>query len=114
MGTRFPSVEHAYQAAKFPKERHAELLVKTSSEVKKLGYKVTLPHDWEDIKFGIMQQLVAQKFDNDMDLNRRLFDTGTKYLEERNDWKDKYWGTNEQGVGENNLGKILMEIRAKI
>ena len=33
------------------------------------------------------------------------------HLEERNSWHDGFWGTDVNGVGENNLGKILMEIR---
>jgi predicted NAD-dependent protein-ADP-ribosyltransferase YbiA (DUF1768 family) len=37
-------------------------------------------------------------------------------MEETNWWGDKFWGVHrtslsEQGVGENNLGKLLMDIR---
>jgi predicted NAD-dependent protein-ADP-ribosyltransferase YbiA (DUF1768 family) len=35
-------------------------------------------------------------------------------LEERNSWGDSYWGTDINGVGENNLGKILMDIRSEL
>ena len=44
-------------------------------------------------------------------LARMLIDTGYKHLEERNDWGDVWWGTNEKGIGENNLGQILMNVR---
>jgi predicted NAD-dependent protein-ADP-ribosyltransferase YbiA (DUF1768 family) len=35
-------------------------------------------------------------------------------LEERNAWGDTDWGTDINGVGENNLGKILMKVREKL
>ena len=42
-----------------------------------------------------------------------LLDTGDKFIEETNWWKDQFWGV-YNGVGENNLGKILMRIREEI
>lgn len=114
MGTVFPSVEHAYQAAKCPKSEHSYMASVTAGQVKKLGKKASLPHNWDSMKYQLMEALVSEKFNTDMVLRGKLFDTEYKHLEERNSWGDVYWGTNEQGVGQNNLGKILMMIRAKI
>jgi hypothetical protein len=43
-------------------------------------------------------------------LNTLLQETQNKYLEETNHWNDTFWGVCN-GIGENRLGKILMEIR---
>ena len=47
---------------------------------------------------------------------QKLLETGSKHLEEVNYWGDTFWGvhkndSSEPGVGENNLGRLLMEIR---
>lgn len=64
-----------------------------------------------------MASLVTQKFDKALnpELYQKLQNTGNKYLEETNYWEDTYWGVHkteakEEGVGENNLGKLLMKI----
>ena len=44
------------------------------------------------------------------DLAQKLIATGNAYLEEGNQWGDKFWGT-VNGTGENMLGKILMKER---
>jgi hypothetical protein len=41
-----------------------------------------------------------------------LLATGDMELIEDNDWDDTYWGVCN-GAGENNLGKLLMKIRAE-
>lgn len=56
-----------------------------------------------------MKDLVFQKFKNE-ELKIKLLQTGNEELIEGNTWGDKFWGICN-GVGENNLGKILMEIR---
>ncbi len=123
-GLIYPSVEHAYQAAKIQSKKvmlsdgtgyvsRSDFINLTASQVKKLGKKILLPHNWDDIKLEIMIELVNLKF-QDTNFRKMLFDTGSKHLEERNSWGDVYWGTDETGRGENHLGKILMNIRAKI
>ena len=38
-----------------------------------------------------------------------------RYIEETNNWSDIFWSVDYlSGNGENNLGKILMDIRSKI
>ena len=65
------------------------------------------------IKYDVMKKLGRMKFEQHSDLAFLLKDTGSYYLEETNDWGDTYWGVCN-GVGENNLGKILMEIRREL
>ena len=66
--------------------------------------------DWHDIKFSVLRDLNFQKYRNSPKLRQMLLNTGDAVLEEGNTWGDTYWGICN-GVGENNLGKILMEIR---
>jgi hypothetical protein len=58
-----------------------------------------------------MWEILESKFSN-KELKEKLIKTGEEYLEEKNTWGDKFWGTSN-GIGENNLGKILMNIRNK-
>ena len=74
-----------------------------------MGRKVKLRPDWEEVKISIMKSCLEAKF-KDNDLMEMLKSTAPKYLEETNNWGDKFWGV-ENGVGENMLGKLLMEIR---
>lgn len=111
-GLKYQTVEHAYQCAKFPSEERINLITLNVKQIKRAGNSINLPLDWEHNKFNIMYQLVAQKFCNHHNLREELISTGNKYLEERNNWGDLYWGTNENGIGDNKLGKILMNIRS--
>ena len=120
LGTLFPSTEHAYQAAKFPKKYHKEFVDVTAAKSKKLAREIakadpTLYNDemWCMVKDTVMSQLVFQKFTNNIDLKNMLLSTGQKHLEETNSWGDVYWGTCN-GKGMNKLGKILMATRGYI
>ena len=44
------------------------------------------------------------------DLREKLVATGDAELIEGNHWNDTCWGVCK-GIGQNNLGKILMEVR---
>ena len=68
--------------------------------------------DWNDIRVDIMRNIVNAKFTQNPDLMNKLLETNDAELLEGNWWKDTFWGICN-GEGENNLGKILMEIRDK-
>lgn len=61
-----------------------------------------------------MRDLCFQKFNNNLKLNKMLLLTEGYELQETNHWGDTYWGCNEMGEGENNLGKILMNVRNEL
>lgn len=115
-GVVYPSVEHAYQAAKTldAKEREAfhQHPLPTAAEAKKLGRKLTMRPDWEDVKLAVMKGLLIQKFDH-ADLKEQLLQTGKVQLAEGNYWGDTFWGVDKKKGGQNHLGKLLMEIRDK-
>ena len=113
-GREYKTVEHAYQAAKTLNEEERENIAKaqTPSQAKRLGQEVRLREGWEEIKLGIMTELVGKKFENKI-LRFKLSATGNQELVEGNYWGDTYWGIC-RGIGRNHLGKILMEVRKEI
>lgn len=113
-GDTYPSVEHAYQASKtFSRaERGPIRRAKLASTAKRLGKEVTLRPDWEQVRIGIMEAFLRQKF-ADPRLARLLAGTEDHELIEGNEWGDTFWGVCK-GVGENHLGKLLMKIREEI
>jgi ribA/ribD-fused uncharacterized protein len=115
-GDIYPSVEHAYQAAKLEERVKRASMQRASvsaSEAKKWGQTVAIRPDWEDIKLDVMMELVRSKFNLNPGLRQQLLLTGSKLLIEGNYWMDTFWGVCD-GVGDNHLGRILMEVRAKI
>lgn len=113
-GKTYPSVEHAYQAAKTTDQTERDDIrrVTKAGVAKKLGKAVTLRHGWDDIKLETMRALVWQKFENPY-LREKLLATGDQPLIEGNTWGDTFWGVCD-GVGENHLGLILMNIRDRV
>lgn len=109
---RYTTVEHAFQAAKTDDlfERMKIRDAETPGKAKRLGQKVRLRPDWEEVKIPIMFELVLQKFTVHDHLRKLLEATHPHELIERNYWGDTFWGVCN-GVGENNLGKILMKVR---
>jgi len=110
-GDRYPTVEHAYQAAKSSDPVTKKMIREAASPgiAKKLGYSVKLPTDWDLQKVTVMRNLLQEKFKNPL-LRSMLLATEDIPLVEGNTWGDKFWGV-YKGVGQNWLGRLLMEIR---
>lgn len=112
-GIEFDCTENAYQTAKSLNiELRKEISRMNPFQSKKywIGKEEQIRPDWEEIKISVMRELIFQKFTNNPQLKQMLLDTEDALLEEGNTWEDTYWGICN-GIGENNLGKILMEIR---
>lgn len=103
------SVEHAYVAAKVG--HVPSLLTCTAGQAKRLGRSRPMLAGFEDGKFLIMAGLLRQKFAIPA-LRALLQETGDADLVEGNTWGDCYWGVSG-GRGKNNLGRLLMWVRAK-
>lgn len=117
-GFIYQSVEHAYQASKTHdmKLKYDIYMCNTPAEAKLLGRKLKLRSDWSEVKIEIMRILLYKKFENET-LRNMLLNTGDEELIEGNNHGDDFWGCvykNNKLVGENNLGKLLMEIRNNI
>jgi ribA/ribD-fused uncharacterized protein len=115
-GIEYPSSEHAFQAAKTLDgiERLKICDLSTPVEAKRAGRKLkSIRPDWDNIRLQIMEDIVRAKFTQHPELAAKLKATGNRELIEGNWWNDTFWGVCN-GVGENNLGKILMKIRSKM
>ncbi len=90
----YPTVEHAFQAAKTddPDERRRVYAAPTPASAKYVGKRVTLRSGWNDLRFGVMETLVRQKFTRHADLGEKLLATGDAELIEGNTWRDTTWG----------------------
>ena len=113
-GITYQNNEAAFQAQKTldPAER-AAFSVLNPTEAKHRGRKVSLRADWEAVKVGLMYEICKAKFTQHPDLAQKLLATGDAELIEGNTWGDRIWGA-VNGVGANNLGKILMRIRGEL
>ena len=113
-GVTYPTVEHAYQAAKTHDEalRAQIRIAATPGEAKRLGRKVPLRPDWEGVKVDVMHDLLVQKF-ADPFLGNMLRATNGATLIESNTWNDRTWGM-VAGEGKNLLGKLLEEVRIQL
>jgi ribA/ribD-fused uncharacterized protein len=111
-GATYPSVEAAYQAAKTTDARQrAKFTSAAAPDAKKMGRRLKLRPDWESVKVDVMAGLLRQKFALEP-LRGQLLATGDAELVEGNYWGDTFWGVC-QGVGENWLGRLLMQVRAE-
>merc|ERR1712232_826338 len=83
-GERYPSVEHAFQAAKLRtnEERRSWGFTRsdlTFGEANRLGCQVTLREDWREVREAVMAACLAAKF-ADPALRARLLATGNHEL----------------------------------
>ncbi len=121
-GITYPSVEQAYKAAQTlnidarkkiaaitPNKKHLK------TEIEAILTEYGRREDWNnDMRLSIMKDLLPQKFDGrDKELREKLLATGNRELIEGNDWRDVFFGICD-GVGENYLGKFLMNVREQI
>lgn len=113
-GQCWPSAENLYQALKCAHlDDRSRFVGLTPGQAKRLGRDVELRKDWDDIKLAVMLDVVTSKFVQNADLAQLLVATGDKHIEEGNRWGDCFWGVCN-GVGENHLGKIIMQVRSKL
>ena len=120
-GKLWPTVEHAFQAAKMVKKEDEQKIyeAKTPGEAKRLGRTGEMIWDWDANRINVMRKLLQRKFLSNPVLLQKLLNTGDKELIEGNTWHDNYWGdctcskcANKNG--NNMLGKQLMEIRNNV
>lgn len=124
-GMSFTNSEAAYQSQKCI-EREKEFAGLKPSESKKLGRKVALRPDWNEVRNDVMYEVCKAKFTQDHELLFKLLLTGDRELVEGSFYHymcleladaDKYWGMvkeNDKWIGENNLGIVLMKLRSDL
>ena len=115
-GLTYGSNEAAFQAQKcVTEEEKTEFTRLRPGDSKKLGRRVRLRPDWEEVKVSVMEEIVRAKFTQNEGLKRQLLATGDALLEEGNTWHDTCWGVDAKtGKGQNHLGRILMKVRSEL
>lgn len=119
-GKLFPTVEHFWQyskvvtvdAAVAEKILNAETIEKAHLAG---AFAPEIRKDWDDVKAGILHAAIKAKFVQHPDLREQLVATAGKTLV--NIDSDKWAGLMEtDGIqkGENNVGKILMNVRDEL
>lgn len=120
-GEVFPTAEHAYQAGKARKPAVREwLMAAPSPSLLAMAahglYVWDIASDWSKIKFDRMKRILVAKFAQHDDLKALLLGTGDARLVESatvDNAVNRLWGE-VNGVGQNKLGQLLMEVRAEI
>ena len=115
----FPTVEHAYVMAKNPfafSSDDIEWFITTPPGMaKRVGRNLSIPDTWESAKLDVMLELTRLKYsDDNPELKAKLIDTNDAIIIEENTWYDVFWGMTPDGIGENNLGKIIMQVRNEL
>ena len=116
-GIVYASAENAYQAAKVVSIHRDDFRLCSPAIAKRLWKNpkfirsTKTEEGWNAVRYEIMVEVVMSKFLRNPELRQKLVDTGDKYLEETNWWRDEFWGVCEER-GQNKLGKILMNVRA--
>ena len=119
-GQVWPTVEHAYQAAKFidtyPTLAEEIRLCRSAHVAMKFA------HEFEDkirpgwhsgAKADFMEQILRAKIAQHEYVRRKLLETGSQPLVE-NSPKDSYWGRGPDYQGQNMLGTIWMKLRTEL
>lgn len=115
-GYLYSSLEEAYQAASFmgSNEELVEKVKKSHSadEAQRIAYanRDKQRVDWNDIKVGIMEELLRLKIEQNPYVLKKLLQT-KDYLIVEDSPKDSFWGWGENRNGENQLGKLWMKLR---
>lgn len=111
-GLTFHTTEAAYQAQKSlnPDVVKEFSKIKSPGEAKGAGQRLKMRPDWNEVRVGVMKDLIDIKFYALGSLAEKLTGTGDTVLIEGNTWDDHFWGVC-RGWGRNELGIILMERR---
>lgn len=118
-GKYWPTVEHYFQAQKFPGPEAAEhreriRTADSPKSAKTLGQsrEFAIRPDWDRVKDAVMLDALRRKFARP-ELRKLLLSTGRRPLVEASPF-DKYWGEGRDGKGRNRLGALLAQLRAEL
>lgn len=118
MGHKFKSVENAYMFAKRPSDSDwlQKCLELSPGDIKKASRLIVVREDWENVKLSLMYELLKKKFTKEP-FRTDLLNTRGENIVEGNRWNDTFWGVDiksNPNVGENWLGRLIMDIRTKL
>jgi len=111
-GTVYATALHAFLAAQYPAAAAAIAEAASVDEARTAAREESEVDEWSTRKKQIMEKIQRDKFRRSADIRKRLQETGDRELAWEND-EDGFWGT-VKGKGQNQLGRILMEVRTSI
>jgi ribA/ribD-fused uncharacterized protein len=116
-GVLWDTVEHYFQAMKFPSNPEYQEVIRLESSpayAKKLGSTrgIKMRSDWDLVKDSVMERALYEKFSQNGELKELLLSTDSSHLIENNKW-DNYWGIGN-GSGLNKLGNALCKLRERL
>jgi DNA-directed RNA polymerase II subunit RPB2 len=114
----WPTVEHYYQAMKFPVDAAWQESIRQAVsplKAKQMGADPAHPArgDWGQVKDRVMKAALLAKFQQNLPLLGLLQGTGDRKLLEVSPG-DPYWSAGPKGKGQNRLGSLLAELRAEL
>jgi ribA/ribD-fused uncharacterized protein len=118
-GRLWPTSEHAYQASHFfetaPELAEKIAQARSAHDAYKLAKANAdiRPAKWEDIKLGIMEEIVRAKLSQHYYIQQKLLQTGNVPIVEDSP-KDSFWGWGSDRQGRNELGKLWMRLREEL
>lgn len=113
-GRDWMTSEHAYHSEKFESEEIKEQIFQARSAHDSL--KVAHEHkdqyrsDWDEVKVGIMKEILREKVKQHPYVLKKLQESGDREIIE-DSWRDDFWGWGPNKDGANQLGRLWMEIR---
>lgn len=117
-GEVFPTVEHAYQAARIGQGPEREAIKHASSPL--AAWREGQKHKNNPAlcvgsfdKDAIMEELFRAKMEQHQDIIDILRESGDRELRKVHE-QDAYWGTEKDGLGKNQMGILWMKLRAEL
>lgn len=115
-GRVYSSAEAVFQSFKTLSKEERDLFTTVDGKgARRLGKSISLRDDWDRVRVDIMRDVVRAKFTQNPELAAKLVATGNVELEEGTTLHDTFWGVDiNTGKGQNQLGKILMDVRSEL
>ncbi|MBU6231172.1 NADAR family protein [Patescibacteria group bacterium] len=120
-GIRYPTVEHAYQCLRYsdPKIRAEISAAKSPVEAWEIStrHKDESDPSFRPNKREMMKKLMRMKMEQHAEVRKALLDSGDKEIVKHIDTYppgDGFWDDGKNGEGENQMGKIWMELREEL
>lgn len=120
-GISYPTVEHAFQCARYADPEIIEQVRSAASPV--LAWKISAEHKsatvkgFSERKLEIMRRLLELKAAQHEDVRRALEESGEMRIVKHittGPPADGFWDDGEDGTGQNHIGRMWMEIRQSL
>ena len=109
----FPSSEHAYQCTKGwyhgVSNVFQRMADKSPREAMQIASNLHVSEEWKGMRTAVMRRILEEKCRQNPPVRTCLERSGSSILVE--DTPHPFWGRGKDGLGENTLGRIWMDIR---